>query len=42
MKDKESFIRRIKQDLRLGGDRQRAASQQHFFKEPVARVLARD
>ena len=33
----EYFIRRIVKDLRSGGNRDRAQSQQHFFKEPVKR-----
>jgi len=33
----ENFIRRIKRDLRHGGDQQHANSQQYFFKEPVKR-----
>jgi len=33
----ENFIRRIMQDLRHGGDQQRAESQEYFFQEPVKR-----
>jgi len=35
IKNREYFIRRIPQDLRRGGDPDRAASHQRFFKEPV-------
>lgn len=37
MKNRDHFIRRILQDLQHGGNRQRAAPQQSFFKEPVQR-----
>ena len=37
IRDREYFVRQIRQDLRRGRDRERAASQQYFFKEPVQR-----
>src|SRR5260370_6843564 len=35
IKNRDTSIRRIRQDLRRGGDPDRAASHQRFFKEPV-------